>query len=815
MPKRHPGRAVLMPVCLTLLAYAARAQAPDVVAAPPSASPPAAATPAPAPAPADAVPASGAASGAAAPAAPGPVTVLPRVDVIGSTPLLGSGIPRDKVPGATSVLDSADISRDGTPDLVGALNQQVPGVNADSASGNPFQPSLFYHGFEASPLQGTPQGLAVYVNGIRFNQPFGDTVNWDLIPDLAIDSMNLEGSNPVFGLNALGGALNVQLRDGFSYHGGEVDLSGGSFGQILGEAQYGVQSGGTAAYVAASGEHQDGWRDLQSSDIQNFHGDVGWRNDRAELHVTLTMANSVLNGPGTSPVELLDADPRAQFTAPNRISNKYLQFAVNGDVELSDTTSLQALAYYDYFQQIVVNGNAPNDAPCDDGSGLLCSDPGVPSTTRGGAAIPDFLNGGPYSELDDQTTNTNGYGASLQISNTDDLFTFSNQVVAGLSFDGAQTLFDATSYIGGLTPDSRVFIGPGVVIDEPGNNEPVRVAISDAYYGVFLTDTLDLTSRLSLTAAGRFNAAQIDLTDEGGGDLSGNHSYERFNPSIGASYKVTPWLTAYASYAEANRAPTPAELSCASPLDSCSLANFFVGDPDLKQVVAHTVEAGLRGGVDAFPRARLSYNLGFFHTDLDDDILFVDSPVQGRAYFTNIGETQRQGVDIGLQLKTRQWLAYLQYSHIDATFQSPFTENSGDNPGADANGDIFVQKGDRLPGVPANQLKFGVQYHVTPKWTVGAAGIASSGAYLFGDEANLQPQLPAYVTVDLNTQYQATKHIQLFASIQNVTDTKYYTYGTFSPTTAVYLSQAPNASNPRSYSPAAPIGGFGGVRVTF
>ena len=136
-----------------------------------------------------------------------------------------------------------------------------------------------------------------------------------------------------------------------------------------------------------------------------------------------------------------------------------------------------------------------------------------------------------------------------------------------------------------------------MIIDEPGSNVPVRVGISDAYYGVFFADTLNLTDRLALTASGRFNAAEINLNDQNGGDLTGNHYYSHFNPAGGVTYKVTPWLTAYAGYAEANRAPTPAELSCAGPNDSCSLANFFVGDPNLKQVVAHTIEAGLRGTV--------------------------------------------------------------------------------------------------------------------------------------------------------------------------------------------------------------------------
>ncbi len=758
---------------------------------------------------ADAVP-GGPASGASASEA-----ALPTVNIIGSSPLLGSGIDRNKLPAQTSVLNSGDIARDGTPNALRALNEQVGGVNLDSASGNPDQPTLLYHGFQASPLQGTPQGLAVYVNGARFNDAFGDTVNWDLIPSIAIDQVNLEGPNPVFGLNALGGSVSVQLKNGFTYHGGEATLYGGSFGRVVGELQYGKQAGNVSMYVAATARHQDGWRNLQSSDIQSFYGDLGWRGDRSEVHLNLTLANSVLNGPGTSPIELLAADPAAQFTAPNQIANRYLSTSLQGNFDVSDTTSIQALAYYRYLLQRVVNGNVSNDVPANDGSGLLVSSNGGFSTTRGGGPIPDFLNGGPYSELDNQTTNTNSYGASVQATNTGDVFGLKNHFVAGLSFDGAQTEFGATASLGGLTALDRVFIGPGVTIDEPGTNTPVRLATSNAYYGVYLSDTLNLTERLAVTASGRFNAAQIDLTDQGGGNLTGQHTYNRFNPAIGATYQVAPWLTAYAGYSEANRAPTPAELSCAGPADSCSLANFFTGDPNLKQVVAHSVEAGLRGTVRPADDVRVTYNVGLFHTTLDDDIAFVNSTTLNRAFFQNVGQTRRQGVDAGVQLRTPRWLAYVNYSYTDATYRSGFVESAGSNPQGDADGNLTIRPGNRLPGVPANQLKFGAYYKVTDNWTVGATGIYQSGQYLFSDDANVTPRLPGFVTLNLNTQYQLTPNVQLFGLVENVNDAKYYTYGTFSPVSSIFLAQAPNATNPRSYSPAAPVGGFGGLRVTF
>ncbi len=742
---------------------------------------------------------------------------IEEITVVGTSPLLGSGVDRNIIPVDTQVLDSANLTREGAPNTLQALNTQVAGIVLDSASGNPYQPALFYNGFEVSPLQGTSQGIAVYVNGLRFNQPFGDTVNWDLIPDIAISKINVEGSNPLFGLNALGGSFNVALKDGFTYSGGQADISGGSFGTVQGDLQYGIQSGNQALYMAGSVVHQDGWRDLQSTDIQNFFGDWGIKQNGVEIHLNLTAANSGINGPGTAPIELLAVDSRAQFTAPNAIFNRYIQAGMRANVDISDTLSVQGQAYYDYFQQRVVNGNSPNDYPCDDGSGLLCQGPGQPSTTRGGAPIPAFLGDNPfdYNELDTNTTNTNAYGVAGQVADTGDVFGFKNHFVAGASFDGAQTEFSATAFIGGVTPVTRVFIGPGEVIDEPGNNVPVRVAISDAYLGGYASDTLNLTKALALTVSGRFNFAEIDLSDQGGGDLTGNHAYARFNPAAGLTYTFSPLLTAYAGYAEANRAPTPAELSCAGPENSCSLANFFVGDPDLKQVVAHTVEAGLRGHFDVVGGARIGYDLSAFHTDSDDDIVFINSVTLNRAFFANVGQTRRQGGSGRIDYKTDRFAAYINYTYTDATYQTGYVESGGSNPDQDDNGNITVKSGDALPGVPRSVVKFGLDGVLTQAWHAGIDGQYQSGQYLFGDEANLTPRLPGYFVLNLHSTYDITQWLELFANVQNLLDRRYYTFGTFSPTNSVYLAQAPNATNPRSYSLAEPLGVFGGVRVEF
>ncbi|HTV87654.1 MAG TPA: TonB-dependent receptor [Stellaceae bacterium] len=741
---------------------------------------------------------------------------LPTVEVIAATPLLGSGVDRAKVPAETTVLTSGDITANGIPDALQALNELAPGVTLNDTASNPYQPTLVYHGFEATPLQGNAQGIAVYVNGARFNQPFGDTVNWDLIPDIAINRMNLEGSNPVFGLNALGGSLAVEMKNGFTYQGGEVDAFGGSFDKYGGEMQYGVQSGNVASYVAGRWVNEGGWRDPQSSDLANFFGDLGWRGNGGELHVDLTAADTRLNGPGTSPIQQIEADPAATFTGPALLTNKYVRLNVTGNYEINDATSLQSDVYYDNLMQKYANGAVADFAPCDDGSGLLCEAPGTPLTDRNGNPIPDYLNGGPYSELSLQSTNTNGYGASLQATNRTPLWGHGNHFVAGLSFDGAQTLYAASAEVGGLDVATSEWFGPGITIDQAdGSIAPARVAISNDYYGAFFTDIFDITSALSANVAGRFNLAQINLADQLGTALSGDHTYLRFNPSGGLTYKILPGLSVYASYAEANRAPMPVELTCASPTAPCSLANFLAADPNLNQVVSHTIETGVRSEAHPFADATLASDVALYHTTLSNDIEAVGSSLPGLQYYENVGSTLRQGVDLNLKLTWRRLTAFVAYSYIDAEFQTAFTEQSPSNPAADADGNIFIKPGDRIPGIPENVLKFGADYRLTDRWTLGGNALAASGQYLVGDESNQNPKTPPYFVLNLHASYQVTKNVQLFGEIDNAFNAEYYTYGTFGPTSSVPIAQAPGATNPREYSPAAPIGAFAGVRATF
>lgn len=756
---------------------------------------------------------------------------LPEIDVISTTPVSGSGdIPREKVPAITHVLTAPDISVNGRPSLLDSLDTLIGAVSLNNAQNNPFQPNVSYRGFEASPLVGNPQGLAVYVNGARFNQPFGDTVNWDLIPSVAINRVVLEGSNPAFGLNALGGSLAVDLKNGFTYQGAEVELYGGSFGRLAGSMQMGKQVDNTAVYVALSGLKEDGWRDFSPSTLQQVYADVGWRGDRGEVHANILAANNDLVGNGTTPVELLAVDRSAVFTHPDQTLNRYARLGLSGNFEINDAWGLQGNVYYSRLSQRTKNGDASDAEPCENNTAFLClDDDGPPLTNRSGAQIPNFLTnspyrlfppfeerfeeGGPYAQLNRTRTDTHGYGATVQATNKSEIFGRPNRFIVGASFDGGRTRFGATSEVGVLTLD-RGFEGPSVIISQAdGSITPVDVKATNAYYGIYFSDVLDITNQLSATVSGRFNVAKISLRDQIGTEINGDHSFSRFNPAAGLAYKIIPGLTIYGGYSEANRAPTPAELSCADPQAPCSLTNFFVGDPPLEQVVARTVEAGLRGRFTPFERAVVDWNLGFFRTETEDDIMFVSSPIIGRAFFQNVGETRRQGIEAGVTLRTPRWQVFAQYAYLDATFRSALTLNSPENPFANEDGQIFVTPGDHLPGIPAHAFKFGVTHNVTEAWKVGVTARAFSGKYLVGDESNLNPRTNPFVVVNLNTSYNVTPNLQIFGMVENLFNTKYETFGTFSPTTEVPILQVPDASNTRSLGPGAPLAFYAGVRA--
>jgi iron complex outermembrane receptor protein len=772
---------------------------------------------------------------------------IPTIEAVGISPVPGGEIDRDKVPSNVLTIPGTDLAPTKTPSLLDGMVQSIPFVSLSDQSGNAFQRNLDYRGFSASPVPGTPQGIAVYQNGSRINEAFGDVVNWDLIPEMAIARMTLMPNNPLFGLNATGGAMSIEMKNGFTYQGNEAVLRGGSYGRISAGAQSGYQKDNFSAYVAGDTTYDGGWRDFSSSSqIRRMYVDLGAKGDETEFHVSFTGADNKLGGTVATPIEMLNRRWSSVYTWPQTTHLQLAFLQASGKWAPTDTLTLQGNAYFRAYRAAHVDANGSDAQPCDVGGpldGQLCIGDGVTALNQNVPVFNTLPANSALGEIDRNTTNSNSYGGSLQATSTAQLFEHDNHFVVGTSIDRGHTNFQSSSELG--TVDQNFFVtGTGVFIDQPlADLAPVNLGTNNTYVGVYLTDTFDITSQLSFTAGGRYNFAQINLQDLTGTNplLTSQNQFQRFNPVVGLTYKITPNVSAYAGYSEANRAPTPLELGCSDPAIPCQIDNFLLADPPLKQVVSHTIEGGLRGEfsggggasaelVTKAPKKadavadsgwRLRWGLSLFRTENSDDIVNIASQVPGHGFFQNAGTTLRQGVEAKVDLSWNRWTAYANYTFIDATYQSFITLSSPNNPAADPlTGTINVVPGDHIPGIPAQRFKAGAEYQITDAWKLGADLNVVGSQYLIHDDSNLNAKVPAYWVVNMHSSYQVTKNVEIFGLVQNLFNQHYYSAGTFFSTAGLNNSTPGGANlftfnDPRTFLPGTPLAVYAGIRATF
>ncbi len=718
-----------------------------------------------------------------------------------------------------TIVTAADINRTGTPDLLAGLARTVPGLSLSDAQNNPWQPNLVYRGFTASPLQGTAQGLATYLDGARFNQPFGDTVDFDILPAVAVDSVTIKSANPVYGLNALGGAVILATKTGRTAPGLSLSAAGGRYGRAEVNAEAGWAGEHASAYVAVAENHDGGWRLFSPSTLYNGFADIGWDGAGAGLHVKAIGADTNLTGNGTSPVELLAVNRRAVFTFPDNTRNRYARISAHPWAALGDKTRLEASLYLQRLHQTTLNGDAADIEECDDDDdvGLLCLESADGGAARligaDGDSVADSLDGGNYGVLNRSRTRTNTAGLLVQVTDRRALPAGENILTIGVSHDRSRTEFRSSTELGALT-EERSVEGLGTIVAQPdGAITPVSLKARTRYTGLFLADTLPLVRGLKAEIGLRWNEARILLDDRIGTALDGRHRFSRLNPGLELDYAVSDAVSVRAGYAETSRNPTPAELACADEAAPCSLTNFFVADPPLRQVVAKTWEAGVSGGT-AVSDWRLKWSLSGYRATNHDDIQFIASAIRGRAYFQNVGATRRQGVEADLSARRGNWLVHAGYALTDATFRTPLVLNSPDNPSADADGQIAVRRGDRLPGIPRHRGVLAIDYGGRG-FALGGDMQTQSGQRLVGDEANLEPLTRAFAVFAVRGSVVLAGPLTLFGSISNLFDKDTATFGAFGETTEVDLAEAPGASDPRSLGPGAPRRWMAGLRAAF
>lgn len=656
---------------------------------------------------------------------------------MGTTPLPGLGVPIDRVPANVQVFRRDPRDRSATlPDF---LDRSAASAVMSQGQGNPFQPDLAYRGFTASPLLGLPQGLAVFQDGVRMNEPFGDVVNWDLIPASAIGSIQLiPGTSPVFGPNTLGGALAVYTKSGSQWPGGALEMSGGAWGRRMLEIEHGGSRGPWDWFGTASFARDDGWAEHNASRVSQLFAKGGHQTEESDLDVSLTLADNKLAGIQALPVSFL-GDIRQPYTWPDVNRNRVALLALKGSRFVGNGVLVGGTAYVRRYRSENVSSNV-NERHGEDTS----------EATNDRAAI-------------DQTS----YGGGLQLTWPAKPGGRDNQFLAGITADTGRTRFTRS------VQPARFTGARGTEATGPYEQE-TDADTKVAHYGVYVSDTYSASDRWTVTFSARHDTTRVDIGDRSGLDpqLTGHHRFARLNPAAGANFLAAPGVTLYAGYSEGMRAPTAMELTCADPLDPCKLPNAFLADPPLHAIVARTIEGGARGRWGE----KGTWSAAIFRTALADDIQFVSSGTGGiSGFFRNVGETRRVGIEIAAARRFEPWDVSMRYGYVDATFRSPFAVHSPDNSSADANGDIAVSPGDRIPNIAKHSFKMKIEYAPSEAWGAGMTLRAASAVFARGDEndRDVHGAIPGYAVVDFSARWSPWRGVEILGRIENAFDVRY------------------------------------------
>ena len=676
---------------------------------------------------------------------PPPAKPTFKVEVIETTPLPGVGLRLEDIPSPAQTALASDVEASGALDLADFLNRRFTSVFVNETQDNPFQPDVNYRGYTASPLLGTPQGLSIYMDGVRLNQPFGDVVSWDLIPRLAISSTTvMPGSNPLFGLNTLGGALAIQTKDGLTTHGTTVQAIYGSDARRSIELEHGGRrANGIHWYLAGNLFSEDGWREASPSDVRQLFGKFGRQVASYEWSVEAGHANNSLNGNGLQEVGFLNSDYAGVYTKPDTTDNRSTFLNVTARRNVRPTLSISGNVYYRDIHTNTINGDL-NEAsldqaiyqptPAEQAALAAAGYTGFPPSGANAANTPFpswrclanvLLNDQP-AELCNGLTNRsetsqhNG-GAFGQLTRRDAVGRGGvNQFTAGGGYDRSRAGFVQSTELGYLNPDRSV-TGVGAFADGvtggtvDGEPFDTRVDLDGLTRTVsaYATDTISIGAAWNVTLSGRYNRTTIrnrDGIEPGGGpgSLDGDHAFSRFNPAAGVTFSPSRTLNFYGGYSEGSRAATSIELGCANPDQPCKLPNAMAGDPPLDQVVTRTWEGGARG-----TRHGVSWSAGVFRADNHDDILFVTSDQTGFGYFRNFGETRRKGLELGAQARLGRVTVGGGYTFLAATYESDERvngEGNSTNDSAEAGapgleGTIAIRPGNRIPLIPRHMFK--------------------------------------------------------------------------------------------------------------
>jgi outer membrane receptor protein involved in Fe transport len=760
---------------------------------------------------------------------------IAKVEVVGVAPLYGLGIDRDLLPYPVQVATDKTIRKAGGENLAEFMAHKLSGVNVNEVSGSPFQSDITFRGFRASPVLGSSQGISVYLDGVRVNEPFGDVVNWDMVPEAAIgDLLLVTGANPLYGLNTLGGALAFRTKSGLTHPGGELEFSVTDQGRRRADIAYGRQgTGGWHSFIGATLFDDEGWRDHSAGRLGNVLVKIGRTTASTDWSASLLGGRSRVRGNGLLPDPLYLDDRRAVYTYPDTTRNRLAQGTLNLTHRFGRDSELSAVAYVRNSRRDTVNGDVSEDyadyaGDCaagfgPDGAPLEPASCGL-TRDQGAALHPGVLN--------TTSTRQHGRGASLAFSTRR----------GALHLDAGASIDDSDVDYAQFEQAAFVTRGREVIGDPLEPREPSASVVGHSRTaGVYLAGSIAVAPGTQLTASARYSQTRVEntLSNEDGPQPAERFTYRRLNPSLGVTRVLAPSLTVFANIAQGNRVPTVIELGCADPENPCRLPVGLQSDPYLKQVLARTAEAGARGRFQG-DGASGSYSLSLHRTVNRDDILFLSSPSR-QGYFANFERTRHQGLDATLTRQSGRFGVRLTYSYLQAVY--------------DANGELFtgarnvqVRRGTQMAGLPRHSAKLSLDWAVTPALGIGADLHAVSSLVTQGNEDGLIEdagagagagegkaenagnradwRVPGYMLLGLRASYRPAEQWELFARVSNVFDRRHETFGAVAPDffpqgrliaphEAVPNEAASKARNARFVAPGAPRTIVAGLRHTF
>lgn len=690
-----------------------------------------------------------------------------QVEIIGTSPLPGLGVDRDRLPYSSQVVRRGTLDAAQADHASDYMARRMPGVQVNDIQGSPFQADLTFRGYRASGILGASQGLSVYLDGVRINEAFGDVVNWDMVPAFALQSMSLvPGANPAFGLNTLGGALALTTANGASAPGLRGEFTLGSFGRQRLELSHGDRhEGGWDHFIGVGLFDETGWRDHSDGQLGTVLAKLGRATDLGDVSLDLLLGRSRLVGNGLVPLVTLDENGErspdigqtrraAVYTHPDLTRNRLEQLSTHWDRQLDADTRLEALAYLRHAGRTTINGDEA------DGDGASSSN----------------------ASLNRTATVQRAAGLSVALSRRHG----AHQWQVGTSLDSARVGYEQTEQ-DGVFDDSR-----GVL---PLEDEPpalsAKVEGRSTAYGVYATDTWQIATGTFVTGTLRFNQARVSNTLGSVDDDTGafeDHPRETFtyrsaNPALGIAHKTSATTTLFASIARNNRVPTVIELGCADPEQPCRLPAGLQADPYLEQVRATSFEAGLRWG----PPQGLRGSLTLFSTDNRNDILFRSVSVNGQlGYFQNFPRTQNQGLEAEIAARLGRFDLGLGYSHLNATYQADGVLRMGER-------NVAIAAGTRIAGLPRHLFKASADWQLLPGLTVGAdlqafsrRGVAGNedGRLEDGSDEKVDLSLPGYGIVNLRASWQpgTVKGLEVFARVTNAGNRRHASFGALAET---------------------------------